>query len=98
MFTFRDVVGLRALAVLRDEHHVPLKDLRRVGPWLREREESPQENLRIRVQGRHACLEETESGDATSNSHRGDSSDTLELAAVPRATLATDSIHTVLNV
>jgi uncharacterized protein (DUF433 family) len=82
MFSFRDIVGLRALAVLRDERHVPLRDLRCIGPWLREHQESPLENLRIHVDGRQVRLEETGSDGAATNGHGGDYSDTLELAAV----------------
>lgn len=82
MFSFRDVVGLRALAVLRDERHIPLSKLRCIGPWLREHQESPLENLRIRVDGRHVCLEETGSDGAVTNGHGGGHGDTLELAAV----------------
>ena len=34
VYSFRDVVGLRALAKLRKEHRVSLQELRRAGTWL----------------------------------------------------------------
>lgn len=36
VYTFQDVVGLRAIAVMRKEHNVLLSELRRVGAWLNE--------------------------------------------------------------
>lgn len=33
-YDFQDLVGLRAIAIMRKGHHVPLSELRRVGRWL----------------------------------------------------------------
>lgn len=37
IYSFRDVVGLRAISILRKTHKIPLQELRRVGEWLRGR-------------------------------------------------------------
>jgi uncharacterized protein (DUF433 family) len=81
-YSFRDLVGLRALAVLRDRHRVPLKDLRGVWPWLGKHQEAPLASLRIRVDGRHVYLEETGSDRTTVDGQLGDGAVTLELADV----------------
>lgn len=52
IYNFRDLVGLRVIAVLRKEHGVPLQELRRVGAWLRERHETPWASLRFGLRGR----------------------------------------------
>ena len=35
IYSFRDVVGLRTIGILRNKHHVPLKELRRIGEELK---------------------------------------------------------------
>ncbi len=50
IYSFRDVVGLRALAQLRER--VPLQELRRVGAWLKERYTYPWSSLRFGILGR----------------------------------------------
>ena len=37
IYGFRDLVGLKAISVLRIDHNLPLQELRRVGAWLHER-------------------------------------------------------------
>ncbi|MCL5961066.1 MAG: DUF433 domain-containing protein [Chloroflexi bacterium] len=51
VYSFRDVVGLRTLALLRNKHHVSLQELRKVGAWLREHYESPWASLTFYVGG-----------------------------------------------
>ena len=54
IYAFRDVVGLRAIAVLRNHYHVSLQELRRVGAWLKQRFEmdSPWASMRLGIAGR----------------------------------------------
>src|SRR5690242_9738616 len=40
VYSFRDVVGLRLIALMRKEHSVPLQELRRVGAWLAARRDA----------------------------------------------------------
>lgn len=60
LYTFRDVVGFRTLAVLRKS--VPLQELRRVSRWLHERYASPWSRLRFAVSGREVQFLEPETG------------------------------------
>jgi uncharacterized protein (DUF433 family) len=52
IYSFRDVVGLRAIAVLRNEHHIPLQELRRVGEWLLGHHATPWSSLRFALSNR----------------------------------------------
>jgi DNA-binding transcriptional MerR regulator len=45
MYSFRDVVGLKAIARLRT--HLPLQELRRAGKWLQDRYDQPWSELRL---------------------------------------------------
>lgn len=62
IYAFRDVVGLRAIAVLRNEHRVPLQDLRTVGNWLASRAEDSWANLTLYVAGRRVFFEDPSTG------------------------------------
>src|SRR5205814_1962718 len=57
VYSFRDLVGLRTLAQLR-EHGVPLQELRRVGQWLAERYAEPWSSLRFYVAGNRVFFED----------------------------------------
>ena len=52
IYSFRDVVGLRTIAILRNIHRLPLQELRRVGAWLKQRHETPWSSLRFALTGR----------------------------------------------
>jgi DNA-binding transcriptional MerR regulator len=41
VYSYRDIVGLRTLAILRNEHHVPLQTLRVVNEWLKRNYATP---------------------------------------------------------
>lgn len=62
IYSFRDVVGLRTIAILRNEHRVPLQELRRVGSWLQERHETPWSSLRFALEGRKVVFFDPEAG------------------------------------
>ena len=64
IYSFRDVVGLRTIAVLRRKYSIPLQELRRVGQWLHERHDAPWSSLKFAVQGRRILFYEPGSGDA----------------------------------
>jgi uncharacterized protein (DUF433 family) len=51
IYSFRDVVGLRTIALLRNKHQIPLQELRRVGAWLLERHDAPWSTLRFALKG-----------------------------------------------
>ena len=56
IYDFRDVVGLRAISILRNVHHIPLQELRKVGEWLRARHDSPWSKLRFALSGRRVSF------------------------------------------
>ena len=71
IYTFRDIVGLRAIAVLRVNHNLPLQELRRVGEWLHERYDEPWSSLRLGVSGKNVIFFDPESGEATEAKGQG---------------------------
>jgi uncharacterized protein (DUF433 family) len=52
IYSFRDVVGLWAISILRNRYRVPLQELRRVGAWLKERHDEPWSSLRFALKGK----------------------------------------------
>src|SRR5262245_43711820 len=61
--TFRDLVSLRTLAMLRKR--VPLDELRRAGRFLSEKYEAPWAELRFGVLGRRVVFPDPETGQWT---------------------------------
>lgn len=82
LYSFRDLVGLRTLAVLRDQHHVSLADLRRVSDWLRDRCDAPWANLRFYVAGRRVYFDDPETGMRTASRPIGQGAFPFEMQAV----------------
>ena len=58
IYSFRDVVGLRTISLLRNEHRVPLQELRRVGEWLHEKYDTPWASLKFALHGRKVVFYE----------------------------------------
>jgi uncharacterized protein (DUF433 family)/DNA-binding transcriptional MerR regulator len=52
VYSFRDVVGLYTIALLRKRHHFPLQQLRRVGEYLHRYHDTPWASLVLYVAGR----------------------------------------------
>jgi uncharacterized protein (DUF433 family) len=65
IYSFRDVVGLRTIGVLRKVHRVPLQELRRVGEWLKAHHESPWSRLRFGLSGRRVVFLDPRTGKFT---------------------------------
>ncbi len=57
-YSFRDVVGLRALAEMRKLHHVPLQELRKVGKVLSEHCNAPWSQLTFYIVGKTVYYQE----------------------------------------
>jgi uncharacterized protein (DUF433 family) len=84
IYSFRDVVGLRTIAILRNKHKVPLQELRRVGAWLLEFHQTPWSALRFGLSGRRVIFyDPTASGVATEP--RGKGQRVLDIALEPIA-------------
>ncbi len=62
IYSFRDVVGLRTIAILRLEHQVPLQELRRVGEWLCREHKTPWSSLRFALHGRRVVFFDPKTG------------------------------------
>lgn len=58
IYSFRDVVGLRTLAMLRNKYRVPLQELRKIGAWLKQNYEAPWASLRFYVAGREVFFDD----------------------------------------
>jgi uncharacterized protein (DUF433 family) len=52
IYSFRDVVGLRTIAILRKTYSIPLQELRRVGEWLHSNYDTPWSSLSFALTGR----------------------------------------------
>src|SRR5438105_1132582 len=62
IYSFRDLVGLRTIAKLINEHHVPIGELRKVGRWFEELPKTSWENAKLWVLDRHVYFEDPRSG------------------------------------
>ena len=56
IYSFCDVVGLRTISVLRNQHRIPLQELRRVGAWLHAKHNEPWASLKFALQGRQVVF------------------------------------------
>lgn len=62
LYSFQDLVGLRTIATLRNDYHIPLQELRQVGDWLKERRAAPWSSLTLYVVGRHVAFDDPATG------------------------------------
>lgn len=83
IYTFRDVVGLRTIAILRNEHAVPLQELRRAGEWLHSKHDAPWSSLKFALRGRKVVFYDPSSGVAVEP--RGAGQEVLSIALEPIA-------------
>jgi uncharacterized protein (DUF433 family) len=81
-YSFRDLVGLRTISNLRNQHHVPLQELRKVGEWLREKYETPWASLRFYVLGKRAYFDDPESGARMAGHPRGQTALPIEMQRI----------------
>lgn len=58
VYSFEDVVGLRAIAILRNDHQIPLQQLRKVAEYLSQYHERPWSGLVLYVAGKNVFFEE----------------------------------------
>jgi uncharacterized protein (DUF433 family) len=62
IYSFRDVVGLRTVAVLRNTHGVPLQELRKVGAWLKKHHATPWASLTLYVSAKRVYFDDPRTG------------------------------------
>ena len=82
IYSFRDLVALRTLSLLRKEHHISLQVLRTVGRWLRDNYDHPWSSLRFYVVGREILYVEPESRQPISASRGGQLVIPIEMEAI----------------
>lgn len=83
IYSFRDVVGLRTLAILRNQHGLPLQELRRVGAWLHATHDTPWSSLEFALQSRKVVFYDPSSRAAVEA--RGAGQEVLPIALEPIA-------------
>jgi DNA-binding transcriptional MerR regulator len=62
IYSFRDIVGLRTIALLLKQYRVPFSEVEAVGAWLSERYETPWASLRFFVADRKVLFEDPQTG------------------------------------
>jgi uncharacterized protein (DUF433 family) len=80
IYSYRDVVGLRALAEMRKD--VSLQELRKVGEWLSRHYEEPWSSLTFYIAGRRVFFDEPESGELVAGRPAGQVSMRVEMSRV----------------
>ena len=87
IYSFRDVVGLRTIGVLRNQHHVPLQELRKVGEWLstHAHRETPWSSLRFALIGRKVVFANPAAEKPTFIEARGGGQHIIEMGLEPIA-------------
>jgi len=61
VYSFRDLVGLRTIALLRNHYHKPLQTLRKVGQLLKQHHNTPWSSLVLFVAGKEVFFQEPNS-------------------------------------
>jgi uncharacterized protein (DUF433 family) len=83
IYSFRDLVGLRTIAILRKQHNVPLQELRLVGEWLHKHHQMPWSSLRFAIAGGKVIFFDPVSGVAMEPKGKGQA--VLDIALEPIA-------------
>lgn len=84
IYDFRDVVGLRTIALLRNKYNIPLQQLRRVGAWLARHHETPWASLKFYVGGGKVFFDDPESGERMATEPQGQEVFPVEMIEVAR--------------
>ena len=62
IYSFRDVVGLRVISILRKSHQIPLQTLRKVAKELKKHDSAPWSGLKLYVVGKEVHFREPRTG------------------------------------
>jgi len=71
LYSFQDLVSLRTIAILRNEHHVSLQELRKVNDWLRAHHDSPWASMTFWIVDSHVIFEDLVTGHKIAGSPLG---------------------------
>ena len=86
VYSFRDVVGLKTLAILRKRYKIPLQELRNVAAWLAGRGTELWADTTFYVLGRHVLYDDPATGELMSGRHKGQTALRLPMTEVLRET------------
>lgn len=84
LYDFRDVVGLRTVALLRKTHRVSLQELRKLEEWLRQHYDSPWSDLTFYVGGGRVYFDDPETGARIATQPRGQTAQPFEMLRIAR--------------
>ncbi len=84
IYSFRDVVGLRAIAVLHGRYGIGLRELRKVGKHLQQHHETPWASLTLYVGGKKVFFDDPETGARLAGHLRGQHVMPFAMAAIER--------------
>ncbi len=82
LYSFADVVGLRTLGILRDQHGLSLQRLRQAADFLRSHAERPWSELRLWVRGNDLLFREPATGTLLSTGRPGQVAIAIEIEPV----------------
>lgn len=86
VYSFRDVVGLKTLAILRKRHEIPLQELRNVAAWLADQGTELWADTTFYILGRHVFYNDPATGELMSGRHKGQAALRLPMVEVMRET------------
>lgn len=84
IYTFRDLVSLRTLAILRDDHDLPLQELRIASDYLSRFSNSPWSELNLKIQNGRLVFRDPTSGVWTVADATGQSIIAIDLEQISR--------------
>ncbi len=84
VYDFRDVVGLRTLAHLRNKYNISRQQLSKINDWLKQHHETPWSSLRFFVGGGKVFFDNPETGERMAGFRPGQTAFPFEMEAVER--------------
>ncbi len=84
LYSFRDMVALRAIARLRDTYGVSLQELRQLNQWFSDHYDAPWASLSFSVVGRHVFFKELTTGEVIAARPAGQSAIPVDMTEVER--------------
>lgn len=82
IYSFRDVVGLRTISLLRSKHDIPLQHLRKLAQWFHGKYDAPWSELRFYVAGRQLFFDEPGTGQLVAARPQGQTAMRFDVEAV----------------
>ena len=84
IYNFRDLVGLRTIALLINKYNIPTRRLRQVGEWLAQQHETPRASLKFYVGGGKVFFDDPNTGERMATQPHGQKVFPIEMIEVAR--------------